>query len=95
MIKYEIYYLEKAVHARFEKEIVDGIEIHVAGRGGGREERRPVPAVVLGVQQEVCADNRHAHCHCTQNTQYFRQGFEMSLNFKAKLVFCARYQNGS
>ena len=31
-------YLEKSVHARFEKEIVNGIEIHVAGRGSRREE---------------------------------------------------------
>lgn len=66
-------YLEKSVHARFEKEIVNWIEIHVAGRGGSREKRRPVPAVVLGVQQEVCTDNGHADRHCTQNSKNFQK----------------------
>ena len=35
--------LEQSVHLRFEEEVIKWIQINVAGSGGGREKRRPLP----------------------------------------------------
>jgi hypothetical protein len=43
-----------------EEEIVKGVDVDVNRRRRARKERSPLPSVVLGVEQEVGADDGHA-----------------------------------
>jgi len=62
--------LKEAVHARLEEEVVDRVEVHVGRGRSRRQERRPMPAIVFGIEQEVGADDGDADCHRSQNAQY-------------------------
>ena len=44
-----------------EQEVVYRIDVDVEARGRAGQEARPSPAVVLGIQQEVGADDRDTH----------------------------------
>lgn len=62
--------LEKAVHFGFEEEIIERIDIDVDRRGSRRHEAGPLPSVVFGVEQKVCAYDCHAHGHYDQNQEH-------------------------
>lgn len=42
----------------FEEEIVKRVHVHVNRRRSARHERGPLPSIVLGVEQEIRADDR-------------------------------------
>lgn len=61
--------LEEARHLGLHVIVVDRVEVHVK-RGGGRgPERRPLPVIILSIQQEVRCHNRHTHRHYGQNDE--------------------------
>lgn len=51
----------------FKEEVVEGICIDVNGRGAGGHEARPLPPIILGIEQKICADNRYTDSHHSQN----------------------------
>lgn len=51
----------------FKEEIVERIEIDVDRSGTGCQERSPLPTIILGIQQEIYANNRHGHSHHNKN----------------------------
>lgn len=53
--------LEETVHLSLEEEIVHGVEVDVECRRGRAEKRRPLPAVIFRIEQEVRADYRHTN----------------------------------
>lgn len=55
--------LKQSIHFCFEKEIIKWIHINVNGGGGGWQKTSPLPSVVLGIQQEICAHNCHTYGH--------------------------------
>mmetsp|Transcript_9293 Transcript_9293/g.13670 ORF Transcript_9293/g.13670 Transcript_9293/m.13670 type:complete len:260 (-) Transcript_9293:104-883(-) len=59
--------LKNPSHSCFREEVVDSIQVDVHRRGAGREQRRPVPPVVLGVEQEVGRHDRDTHSHHKQD----------------------------
>lgn len=54
----------------FEEEIIERIDVDVDRRGSRRHEAGPLPSVVFGVEQKVCAYDCHAHGHDDQNQEH-------------------------
>jgi len=54
----------------FKEEIINRIEVNVAGRGASCQERGPLPPVVLGVEEEIRADNSHTHRDDCEDQQH-------------------------
>mmetsp|Transcript_12281 Transcript_12281/g.30008 ORF Transcript_12281/g.30008 Transcript_12281/m.30008 type:complete len:433 (-) Transcript_12281:995-2293(-) len=52
--------LEEARHLGLEHKVVDGVEEHVERGGARHAERRPLPVIVFGVEQEVGAHDGDA-----------------------------------
>lgn len=54
----------------FKEEIIKRINVHIDGGRSGRQKARPLPSIVLGVQQKVRAHNRYAHGDDHQNDEH-------------------------
>lgn len=55
---------------RFKEEIINGVNIDVGRSGTSCQERRPLPAVVFGVQQEIGAHDSDANGHYNQDQEH-------------------------
>lgn len=73
--------MKQAVHFGFEKKIVDGIEVDVQRRGRASHETRPLPSIILGVQQEVSADDGDARRHHKENADHQQHEAEYVIDF--------------
>nr|GMD75750.1 hypothetical protein Iba_chr13bCG3690 [Ipomoea batatas] len=61
--------LEEARHLGLYMVVIYRIEVHVKSSGCSREERSPLPMVILGIKQEICAHDCHTHCDNYQNNK--------------------------
>lgn len=53
-----------------KKEVVKGIGVYVNGRGASCHKARPLPPIILGIQQEICAHNGNANGDHSQNGKH-------------------------
>jgi hypothetical protein len=55
--------LQQASHLRLIEEIIDRVQEDICRGGASREEREPLPVIVLRVEDEVDRDDGGAHGH--------------------------------
>jgi len=55
--------LKETRHFRFDEEIINGIEINITSCRTRREERNPLPTIILSVEQKIGWNN----CHTDRN----------------------------
>lgn len=53
-----------------EEEIVKGVDVNVDRCRRARKKRSPLPSIVLGIKQEVSADNRHTDGDNDENEEH-------------------------
>ena len=62
--------LEETSHLRLEGEVIDTVQVHVTRHGCSGVERRPLPLVVLRIQQKVRADDGDAQRDDDQDAKH-------------------------
>ncbi|KAJ8525752.1 hypothetical protein ON010_g15363 [Phytophthora cinnamomi] len=62
--------LQEARHVRLEEIEIDGVDEDVNRSATCGSERRPMPPVVLSIQQEVCAHDGYTQRHDRQNDEH-------------------------